>query len=1025
MPSPLERFQQLLRELFQFDCAELDFGIYRILNYKRKQVEDFIDRRLPKIVDEAFARYAAADHITAQRELEERKHEIIKSFGDQAFDARGQLVMAFEDTPLGQQYLEARSNAQTTQVADDLKQRVYNDLLTFFSRYYDDGDFVTKRRYGRAESYVIPYNGEEVLLHWANKDQYYVKTGERFSRYQFRLDDTTVAFELREAATEQNNNKSAKRHFVFAGKNGATWDEHQRRMTLFFEYRVLTDKEQQAYGKTEQHRPQERLNAGAVEAALQGVKDATLKARLAQVVNERGDTTLRKHLDNFTRRNTSDFFVHKNLRGFLARELDFFLKNEVLLLDELLGAEGALDHHVQRARVVRDVAEKLIDFLAQVEDFQKRLFLKKKFVVRTEWCATLDRVPEALWPEVLKNKAQLAEWQHLYALDEMLKKDGLFNKGVNKDFLKRHPSLVVDTRHFSADFKAHLLAAFDDLDAQTDGVLIKSENFQALRLLQEKYRERVKCIYIDPPYNTGSDEFLYRDNYQHSCWLAMMADRLRLAVPTLETGGTLLCSIDDTEADQLATLIESLYGSQGFLGTFVWRRRVTSSMAQSWLSTDHEYVLAYSTDPLCVEILGAERDMSKYNIPDGKGGFFASMPLTVGMNRSQRPNQWYALVNPKTRTEYWPPSNRVWGYYPPTMQQKIAEDRIIWPEDHPDRNMTTPRVKAYAEDAKRDRKPVSTWLAERGRNGRDEYDEHDAVVLEVGKNEEGTRALKSLFGEFGAVYPKPISLVASLVQQFAFANDFIIDFFAGSGTTAHAVINLKRMDGDSRRYVLVEHAEYFETLLLPRIKKVVLCEQWKDGKPAGGAGVSQLVKVQWLEQYEDTLNNLELPRAADGQKALELFGDEYLLRYVLDFETQGSQSLLNIEALKDPFAYRLQVQEGDERIERAVDLVETFNYLLGLQVQRIREFGDADRRYVAVLGETSGQRVIAVWRSMVGMEEDPKALRRDQKFIESEIVPALLGKGATWNRLFVNSPCYVKGTEAIEPELHRRMFAET
>jgi adenine-specific DNA-methyltransferase len=417
MTTELEKFQNLLRQLFQFDCADLDFGIYRILNYKRKQVEEFIAHRLPQIVDEAFQAYAESDKESLQREIESARQEILRKLGKRAFDQQGQLQEEFRDTPLGRNTSRCRKGGTQYQVTEDLKIRVYNDLYTFFSRYYEDGDFIAKRRYGRHETYAIPYNGEEVVLHWATKDQYYIKTGERFKNYRFTVQDYAVSFELRNAATEQNNNKGEKRYFVLASDNPVVWDAATKTLTVFFEYRPLTDAEQKAYGRTEQQKPQDKLNEETAQAILKQVQDPALKALLANAEAANGQSLLMKHLTRFTRRNTSDFFIHKDLRGFLRRELDFFIKSECLLLDELLAQEENLTHqHILRARVVRDIGHKIIDFLAQVEDFQKRLFEKKKFVIRTEYCLTIDRVPEALWDEVLRNEAQLAEWRELYGV---------------------------------------------------------------------------------------------------------------------------------------------------------------------------------------------------------------------------------------------------------------------------------------------------------------------------------------------------------------------------------------------------------------------------------------------------------------------------------------------------------------------------------------------------------------------------------------------------------------------------------
>jgi adenine-specific DNA-methyltransferase len=164
--APLEKFQKLLRELFQFDCQGLDFGIYRVLNLKRGEIEKFIGERLPQIIDEAFTEYAAADQQEVQRELGEKRKEIEETaakLGQQAFEPSGQLVLAIRETPLGKQFIELETKAKAGRVADDLKAGVYNDLYAFFSRYYDDGDIFSKPRRGRVE---IPFTGhEDVVLY--------------------------------------------------------------------------------------------------------------------------------------------------------------------------------------------------------------------------------------------------------------------------------------------------------------------------------------------------------------------------------------------------------------------------------------------------------------------------------------------------------------------------------------------------------------------------------------------------------------------------------------------------------------------------------------------------------------------------------------------------------------------------------------------------------------------------------------------------------------------------------------------
>jgi adenine-specific DNA-methyltransferase len=215
---------------------------------------------------------------------------------------------------------------------------------------------------------------------------------------------------------------------------------------------------------------------------------------------------------------------------------------------------------------------------------------------------------------------------------------------------------------------------------ETQHLFIEGDNLEVLKLLYKPYFGRVKMIYIDPPYNTGED-LIYPDDYTdplgtylrltaqqdaagnfltsnpetsgryHSAWLSMMYPRLFLARQLLSEDGVVLVSIDDHEIHNLRLLMNEIFGEGGFLAVFVWRRRISSSMASSWISADHDYILAYSKEPESVFVLGDERDMGKFNIPDGTGKSFASMPLTVGMTKDMRPNQWYELKNPKKLSE--------------------------------------------------------------------------------------------------------------------------------------------------------------------------------------------------------------------------------------------------------------------------------------------------------------------------------------------------------------------------------------
>ncbi|NLC70280.1 MAG: site-specific DNA-methyltransferase, partial [Desulfuromonadaceae bacterium] len=214
MSDPCSKFQQLLKKLFQFDCAELDFGIYRIMNHKRAVIERFIEKDLIEAVGQELASGTLAQQSGLAQQLAEVAAQIRENFGEENLDAEGNLEEAYRNTPLGKQYQILLEQAKTAKSRPQREAEVFNHLYTFFSRYYDEGDFMSLRRYSRRDRYAIPYNGEEVHLHWANSDQYYIKTGENFTDYSYKHGGWTVRFKLRDADVEHNNVKGARRLFI-------------------------------------------------------------------------------------------------------------------------------------------------------------------------------------------------------------------------------------------------------------------------------------------------------------------------------------------------------------------------------------------------------------------------------------------------------------------------------------------------------------------------------------------------------------------------------------------------------------------------------------------------------------------------------------------------------------------------------------------------------------------------------------------------------------------------------------------
>lgn len=998
MSGAFDRLQRLMIELFQLDAAgDLDFGVYRIMNHKRSEIEAFIHESLPAIVEDALKSGAAAREADLATQLEEKAAEIRQSFGEDAISPEGEIKPEFQSTPLGKQYVDLRSRAAGATGWEEMKVTVFNHLYTFFSRYYEGGDFLSRRRYSRRQKYAIPYNGEEVYLHWANADQYYVKTGQDFTDYHYKAPNgVAVHFKLVAASTEQNNNKGDHKYFV-SRLDEATYDPAVRALTVPFEHRPLTGKEEGDYGSKNER--QKKINDEAVSGLVERFKSEP--EALAAMTGVKGRDSegrpvgyLEHHLRRYVRGNTQDFFVHKDLGGFLEGELDFYLKNEVLNIDDLDGGgEGRAESWFEVMRAMKRIGRGIIAFLAQIEDYQKRLFEKKKFVARADYCMTLDNVPEDLYPEILQNDAQFAEWERLFEISAI--EGTVLNGGgeMNEQWLRDNPYLVLDTKLFDEDFKDRLLGRIEDLDERTDGLLIQSENFQALNLIQDRYREQVKCIYIDPPYNTGNDEFIYKDGYQDSSWMSMMADRLHLCNVLRNEKGVFFTSINDIEQAYLRQVTNAVFGREAFMSQLVWKSRQNKDdRTITGVSVDHEYVLVYGD-----QVRGAERKSEQYSNPDNDSrGDWTSANMVGLATEEQRPNLHYELVEPDTGINYGKP-RLGWRYDKATMARLMEEGKILWPPSPEGR----PR-----------RKMFKTELQE-------EFTGYSSLIASDTFTRDGTADIQALFGERVMDFPKPSRFVQELVVQGGAPSEAVLDFFAGSGTTGHAVIDLNREDGGNRKYIMVEMGEYFDTVLKPRIQKVIYSKDWKEGKPVSREGTSHIFKYLSLEQYEDTLNNISFTHEAAGQNALELYGDDYLLRYMLDFETRGSETLLNVGAMSAPFDYKLTLHEGGETRAMPVDLPETFAYLLGLRVKSRKVYYDGERRYLVYRGATPepGRReVAAIWRDTQGWEA--AYLERDREFVERQ------GLAAEADEVFVNGDSFIPEARPLEPVFKQRMLAE-
>lgn len=995
-----DKLQAVLREIFEIDKADLDFGIYRIMNQKRDDVNKFIEKQLPKDIKEILSQTQSKDSVQLQQDLDKLGTDL-----DNAGVVR-------ESSP---KYLELKKMIEASVDLTAMEQEIFSHLTNFFKRYYNEGDFISQRRY-KKDVYAIPYEGEEVKLHWANADQYYIKTSEYLKDYSFVLPNgKKVTFQLKEASTEQNNNK--------------TQGDGERRFAIYEEEPIEVVGDNLAINFTyELHKKSVKQDA-LMKKAFEKIS-SNIPVEFAEICasgsapteNNKNRTLVEKHLNDYVSRNTFDYFIHKDLGGFLRRELDFYIKNEILFIDDINTENPAFfTAQLSKIKAFKTVADKIVTFLAQIEDFQKKLWLKKKFVIRTDYCITLDKIPAKYYEEIFSNAEQLKEWENLFSVkcelnngkltinDQTVVLSEINNSQsttINNSSFTIHNYLVLDTKFFSEAFKDKLIAEFYNLDEETNGLLINSENFQALNLMQEKYNKNIDVIYGDPPYNAKSSEIVYKNSFKHSSWISFMHDRVSKAAFLKKKRGAIITAIDENEGFNLIKVLDGMYPQ--WSKTVVTILHNPAGVQGDNFSYSHEYAIfmfenlkhiigktkreKVSTEPF--------RDWGPTGTRNPKGNTFYPIFVDLkGENIIGFGEPCEADFHPK--------------------HQNINKDDCI--EIYPIGDEGDERKWVFARDTVDD---ILEDLSVTKNNGffqiirkktKGSYKTvwNDRLYY---ANIYGSKLLNNIIGQKRFDFPKSVFTVKdciNAISQIQKGNGIILDYFAGSGTTAHATIKLNREDQGNRKYIMLEMGSYFNTATKPRVQKVIYSDNWINGKPQDTEGISQLFKYQVLESYEDTLNNLFL-----AQKDLGSLGfddeaqEEYLLQYMLDVESRDH--LFNVEIFKNPFDYKLKVTENNELIPTKVDLVETFNYLIGLYVEHIQRVKDIK----FVEGTTrEGIKTLVIWRNLetTSNKETEEVFRR---LFESE-------RTSEFHQIYINGDHNLTNFRTGEDQFKVKMIEET
>lgn len=366
--------------------------------------------------------------------------------------------------------------------------------------------------------------------------------------------------------------------------------------------------------------------------------------------------------------------------------------------------------------------------------------------------------------------------------------------------------------------------------------LLEGDNLHSLRLLEKTHRGKIDVIYIDPPYNTKNKDFVYddvfvdgTDGYRHSKWISFMAERLDIAAKLLSDSGCIFISIDDNEQAALKMLCDEIFGEDKFVAHIPWRKRTAKSDVPFGISQDCESILCYANSAFMAAVKGKERKY--FETDDFPGRAWRYHDLTKQTTIEERPNSNFTIVNPKTGDEYPVNPLRSWAITHETFEFYYKENRIIFPGDYDFLNISKPVLRYWKDD---DMKKAG---ADFGLVAASTYLPSEIV----GMTQDGTKEITALFGSKKFSFPKPVGLIKYLIEIATVRNPtaLILDFFAGSGTTAQAVLELNQADKGNRKFILCTNNEngICEDITYPRIKTVIIGKRmddsvYSDGIPA-------------------------------------------------------------------------------------------------------------------------------------------------------------------------------------------------
>ena len=882
--TSFNKLKNLLKKIFRVDYADLDFGIYKIMKYKSKAIDNFI-ANIKKEVDDF-------NPIDDDKEL------------------------FYND--------------------------VYNRIYDFFSRYFDNGDLIPQLRFGGRTKYYIPYNGNEVSLYWVNDSEYYIKTTEYFYKYVFKAynqldknDHWTIYFKIKDAELEKNYVKNHDEKYFLLDYDPILIDEKNNELTIFFNYRKLSDEDLTEYNISLNDRNiKDTLRPYIINKILNKINHNESLYNIL-TAKETDKTLLEKHLNIYIKKNNGDYFIHKNLKGFLFNEVEFYLKGEVLDIDNI-------EQSYEKIKKIKNISTKIIEFLSQIEDFEKKLWEKKKYIYNVNYVITLDKIENRNGMNLIKKiinspgiEKQISEWKDLELIDDTFIKENIIKSNLTEEVNSHYKFLPIDTKYFN-ELKYEILSLFDNLDEQLDGILVHSENYQGLNTILPKFKDKIQTIYIDPPFNKEENaDYLYNVKYKDATWITLLENRISLARAYLDDQGSIFVRCDYNGNMYVKLLMNTIFGRENFRNEMVVKRG--SPKAGLFLQFEKLKSIGVMYDNLYWFSNYPHAGYSGFikKLLNKTDGYWASFKKIY-----DRPTMRYEILGINLDKGQWMWSKekafKAMENYTTYLQESKTTGETL--ELYSDRT-------GIKEFVRRHNDTIQYWVSQK-----------DSVLLD-----NNWLDIPGYSSGWNFRTENSEILLKRVIESTSDEGDLILDFFLGSGTTAAVAHKLKR------KWIGIEMGDHFSSVDLRRMKTVLYYDKSgiskeKDVKEkynennAGG-----FFKYFDLEQYEDSLNNIEDDQELSNSKVLQSIPN-YEIKYMLDYETNNSKIFLNANMLEDPFNYKLKIINGGEEKSVNMDLVETFNYLYNVNVNKILSFND--KNYIFVYGTKDDESLLIVWRQL-------------------------------------------------------------